>query len=122
VIERGICCRILHTSVMIGRRKDLYKRRDGSISSIHPIFYHQVGGRTNSHLPSKSQISYAIECLEPRLFNWSVGFLRNVKEKISKCRTGREKKVWIWFFLGLIFPRADSIDATIGCSDSTPCG
>jgi hypothetical protein len=47
----------------------------------------KLEGSTNAHLASKSQISYAIQCLEPKLFNWSVRFLRNVKEQISKCKT-----------------------------------
>jgi hypothetical protein len=43
-----------------------------------------LAGSTSAHLASKSQISYALQCIEPRLFNWSVGFLRTVKDKIMK--------------------------------------
>jgi hypothetical protein len=35
-------------------------------------------------------------------------------------KNGQEKIVWIWFFIGLIFLGAGSIDETIGCIDRTP--
>jgi hypothetical protein len=60
-------------------------------------------GSTSAHLASKSQISYVIQCLEPRIFNWSAGFLRNIKEKISKCRTGRHKQFGYIYFLVSFF-------------------
>jgi hypothetical protein len=37
------------------------------------------------------------------LFNWIAGFLRNVKEQIFKCRTGRKKQFGYGSFLVLFF-------------------
>ena len=48
-------------------------------------------GSTSAHLASRSQVAYGVQCLEPTLFNWSAGFLRNVKEQISRCRTGQKQ-------------------------------
>jgi hypothetical protein len=39
-----------------------------------------VTGSTSAHLASRSQVACGVQCLEPTLFNWSTGFLRNVKE------------------------------------------
>jgi hypothetical protein len=47
-------------------------------------------GSTSAHLASRSQVAYAVQCLEPTLFNWSAGFLRNVKEQVSRCRMGQK--------------------------------
>jgi hypothetical protein len=47
-----------------------------------------VTGSTSAHLASRSQVAYGLQCLEPTLFNWSAGFLQNMKEQISRCRSG----------------------------------
>jgi hypothetical protein len=60
-------------------------------------------GSMSAHMDSKSQISYAIQFVEPRLFNWSVGFLQNVKEQITKCRIGRHNQFGYDSFLVLFF-------------------
>jgi hypothetical protein len=41
--DKGICFLVLHTRVMLGRREDCHRRRDGFISLIRPIFYHENG-------------------------------------------------------------------------------
>jgi hypothetical protein len=45
---------------------------------------------TSAHLASRSQIAYGVQFLEPTLFNWSAGFLQNVKEQVSRCRMGQK--------------------------------
>jgi hypothetical protein len=50
-----------------------------------------VTGSTSAHLASRSQVAYGVQCLEPTLFNWSAGFLRNVKEQVSWCRMGQKQ-------------------------------
>jgi hypothetical protein len=77
-------------SRLVGGRIVIKFVRDLSLRSV--LFsITKLAGSTNAHLASKSQFSYAIQFLEPILFNWSAWFLRNVKEKISKCRTDRQK-------------------------------
>jgi hypothetical protein len=60
-------------------------------------------GSTSPHISSKSQMAYVVQCLEPRIFNWCARFLRNVKEKISKCRMGRKKQFGYKYFLVSFF-------------------
>jgi hypothetical protein len=85
----------------------------------------KLAGSTSAHLDSKSQLSYAIQCLEPILFNWSAWFLRNVKEKISKCRTGRHKQFGYGSFLVSFFlehiPHMQPQVAMIACPMTEPC-
>jgi hypothetical protein len=50
-----------------------------------------VTGNTSAHLASRSQVAYGVQCLEPTLFNWSAGFLRNVKGQVSRCRMGQKQ-------------------------------
>jgi hypothetical protein len=49
-----------------------------------------VTGSTSVHLAFRSQVAYGVQCLEPTLFNWSTGFLRNVKDQVSRCRMGQK--------------------------------
>jgi len=77
-----------------------------------------LAGSTSSHLDSKSDISYAIQFLEPRFFNWSTGFLRNVKRENIQMQDWKTQKIWIRFFLGFIFLRVDTSDETTGWDDS----
>jgi hypothetical protein len=46
-------------------------------------------GITSAHLASRSHMAYALQCVEPTLFNWSTIFLHNVKDQISRCRMGQ---------------------------------
>jgi hypothetical protein len=50
-----------------------------------------VTGSTSTHLVSRSHVAYGVQCLEPTLFNWSVGFLQNVKEQVSRSRMGHKQ-------------------------------
>jgi hypothetical protein len=48
-------------------------------------------------------VAYALQCMEPTVFNWRVGFLQNVKEKILRCRMGQQKKFEYGLFLVSFF-------------------
>jgi hypothetical protein len=51
-----------------------------------------VTGSTSMHIWHQDrQVAYGVQCLEPTLFNWSAGFLRNVKEQVSRCRMGQKQ-------------------------------
>jgi hypothetical protein len=89
-------------SWLMGGRIVIKYVRDIPLGSI--LFYiTKLAGSTSDHFSSKPQISYTIQCLEPRLFNWSVGFSRNVKEQISKCRTSRKKQLGYSSFMVSFF-------------------
>jgi hypothetical protein len=63
----------------------------------------RIAGSTNAHLVSRSQVAYGLQCLEPTLFNWNAWFLQNVKEQITKCRAGQQKKFEYGSLLVLFF-------------------
>jgi hypothetical protein len=89
-------------SRLVGGRIVIKYVRDLALRSI--LFaITKLAGSISAHLASKSQMSYALQCVEPRLFNWSAGFLQNVKEHISKCMTGRQKQFGYGSFLVLFF-------------------
>lgn len=44
-------------------------------------------GFTGPHLALKSKMEIEMECLEPKVFNWSYVVLINLKDQISRCRT-----------------------------------
>jgi hypothetical protein len=81
-----------------------------------------LAGSTSAHLASKSQMAYALQCVEPRLFNWSAGFLRNVKDQITKCRTGKHKQFGYGSFLVSFFLETNTSDAATDCVDGTTGG
>jgi hypothetical protein len=81
-----------------------------------------IAGSTSSHLVSRSQVAYGLQCLEPTLFNWSAGFLHNVKETNYEMQSRAAEAVWVWFILGFILLRMHSSDATSNCISSTTSG
>jgi hypothetical protein len=64
-----------------------------------------VTGSTSAHLASISQVDYGVQCLEPTLFNWSAGFLRNVKEQVSRCRMGQKQFAYGSFMVSFFLER-----------------
>jgi hypothetical protein len=89
-------------SHFLGGRIVIKDLMDLSLRSILFAITRLVGS-TSPHLASKSQISYVIQCLEPRIFNWSVEFLMKIKEHISKCQKCRQKQFGYKSFLVSFF-------------------
>jgi len=46
---------------------------------------------TGSHSAMKTQMTYAIECTKPRVFNWCQGLLTNLCDHLTRCRAGEQK-------------------------------
>jgi len=61
-------------------------------------------GNTSSHHATKGQMTYAIECTEPRVFNWCGGLLTNLHDQLMRCQTRKHKlfgygSIPMYFFL-----------------------
>jgi hypothetical protein len=120
-VEEYLANHCVPGSRLVGGRIAIKDVRDLPLRSI--IFsITTLAGSTSSHLASRSQVAYGLQCLEPTVFNWSATFLQNVKEHISRCRMGQQKQVWIWFISGFVLPRTHSSDATTDCTSSTTDG
>jgi hypothetical protein len=52
---------------------------------------HMVGSAA-PHMALQSYFKYALECTEPRLFNWSNAVLHSMKRQLTKCRRGNLKQ------------------------------
>lgn len=48
----------------------------------------------SSHVATKAQLLLVIDCLQPHIFNWCEGFLRQVKEELIACKTHTQRKFW----------------------------
>jgi hypothetical protein len=46
----------------------------------------QMAGSASPHMALQSYFQYAVECMEPRVFNWCDGVLRSMKKQLTKCR------------------------------------
>jgi hypothetical protein len=44
----------------------------------------QMAGRFSPHMELQSYFQYAIECIEPRVFNWADVVLRSIKRQLTK--------------------------------------
>jgi hypothetical protein len=87
---------------LVGGRIAIKDIRDLPLRSI--LFsITSITGSTSAHLVSRSHVAYGLQCLETTLFNWSAGFLQNVKEQITRCRTGQQKKFGYGSFLVSFF-------------------
>jgi hypothetical protein len=51
-----------------------------------------MAGSAAPHMALQSYFQYAIECTEPRVFNWSDAVLRSIKRQLTKCRKGDLKQ------------------------------
>lgn len=47
-----------------------------------------LAGSTTMHLANRYQMQYALECIEPIIFNWSKGVVESMKEEITKVKDG----------------------------------
>ena len=52
----------------------------------------KVAGTRSAHLTTRSHMFYALECMEPKVFNWCEGMLVSLKDKLSKCKRGTLKQ------------------------------
>jgi hypothetical protein len=52
-----------------------------------------MAGSAAPHMALQSYFQYAIECTEPRVFNWSDAVLRSMKRQLTKCRRGNLKQL-----------------------------
>jgi hypothetical protein len=63
-----------------------------------------MAGSAAPHMALQSYFQYALECMEPRVFNWCEGVLRSMKKQLTKCRSGELKQfgyssILVSFFL-----------------------
>jgi hypothetical protein len=61
-------------------------------------------GSASPHMALQSYFQYAIECTEPRVFNWCDGLLRSMKSQLTKSKNGDLKQfgygsILVSFFL-----------------------
>jgi hypothetical protein len=120
-IEEYLANHCIPGSRLVGGRIAIKDVRDLPLRSI--LFsITSLAGSTSSHLVSRSQVAYALQCMEPTVFNWSAGFLQNVKEQDFEMQDGAAEAVWIWFISGFVLLRAYSSDATTDCTSSTTSG
>jgi hypothetical protein len=77
------------------------ERKKGKVSiwgvwdlTLHTILFTiaQMAGSTTPHMVLQSYFQYAIECTEPRVFNWADTVLRSIKRQLTKCRRGNLKQ------------------------------
>ena len=52
----------------------------------------KVDGTRSAHLTTRSHMLYALECMEPTIFNWCEGMLVSLKNQLNKCKGGTLKQ------------------------------
>jgi hypothetical protein len=52
----------------------------------------QMVGSVSPHMVLQSYFQYAIECMEPQVFNWCDGFLWSMKTQLTKSKRGDLKQ------------------------------
>jgi hypothetical protein len=62
--------------------------------TLHMILFTiaRMDGSAAPHMALQSYFQYAIECTEPRVFNWADVVLRSIKRQLTKCRCGKLKQ------------------------------
>ena len=67
----------------------------------------QMARSVAPHMALQSHFQYAIECMEPRVFNWCESLLKNMKKQLTKCRNGRLKQFGYGSILVSLFLEKD---------------
>ena len=49
----------------------------------------KLAGSVTLHLTNRSYMQYALECLEPKVFNWCEAVLSSLKEQLTKVKSGK---------------------------------
>jgi len=74
--------------------------RDGNINiqdvndrSLRTILFTfaRLAGSAALHVANRSYMQYALECLEPKVFNWCDAVLPVMKEQLTKVKNGKSK-------------------------------
>lgn len=60
-------------------------------------------GSLGAHAETKAHMTYAIECMEPRVFNWCEGLRTNMMSQLTSCRTGKQSQFRYGSILVAIF-------------------
>ena len=63
---------------------------DRSLGTILFTFGRMAGGAA-LHVANRSYMQYALECLQPKVFNWCDAVLLVMKEQLTKVKSGRLK-------------------------------
>jgi hypothetical protein len=64
-----------------------------------------MAGSKTPHMTLQSYFQYALECMEPRVFNWCEGVHKSMKKKLTKCRSGELKQFVYRFYFGVLLLR-----------------
>ena len=72
-------------------RDDKISIRDVTDRSLRTILFTfaRLAGSVALHLANRSYMQHALECLEPKVFNWCDAVLPVIKEQITKVKNGR---------------------------------
>ena len=67
--------------------------RDVTDRSLRTILFTfaRLAGSATLHVANRSYMQYALECLEPKVFNWCDAVLSVMKEQLTKVKNGRLK-------------------------------
>ena len=65
--------------------------QDLTLRTIH-FTIAQMAGSFAPHMALQSYFQYAIECSEPRVFNWADVVLHSIKKQLTQCRQGALKQ------------------------------
>jgi hypothetical protein len=88
------------------------ERKKGKVSiwgvqdlTLHTILFTiaRMAGSSTPHMELQSYFQYAIECTEPRVFNWADDVLRSIKKQLTKCRQGDLKQFGYGYLLVSFF-------------------
>ena len=59
----------------------------------------RIAGLASLHQASRPLMFYAVECMRPIVYDWSIALLGNMKHQLSECKMGR---VWSFSFSNIL--------------------
>jgi hypothetical protein len=78
-------------------------------------------GSAAPHMDLQSHFQYALECMEPRVFNWCEGVLKNMKKQLTKCGSGGLKQFgYVSILVSFILERVPVLHLQVEWGIPTP--
>ena len=62
-----------------------------------------IAGLASLHQASRPLMFYAVECMRPMIYDWSITLLSNMKHQLSECKAGRVRNFGFSSILSMFF-------------------
>ena len=77
----------------------------------------RITGLASLHQASRLMMFYAVECMQPTVYDWSTTLFRNMKQQLNDCKMGRVRNFGFGSILSMfLFERVSGLSPRVDIS------